>query len=127
MNPADWEPLAMTTEVLKFTTVGAVHIVEVNLPDDMDSAEFDRINEALSASFQDRTGGRWIIDLSTVSYMPSAGLGMLVNIRHQVKTVKGHLALCGMSSGLLGIFRACSLERLFTIHKSRQDALHALR
>jgi anti-anti-sigma factor len=55
--------------------------------------------------------------------MASAMLGMLVNMRQQIKASGGHLVLCNLSKPLIGIFKTCCMERLFTIVKDRAAAL----
>ena len=117
----------MPTELLKVSSVRSVNVVELFLPDDLDSSEFDRLNEGLATVFADQPNGRWILDLSQVRYMGSAALGLMVNIRHRVKSMNGRLALCHMSTALHQIFKACCLERLFTITRTREDALKVLR
>lgn len=117
----------MSTELLKVTDVGTVKLVELLLPDALDSTEFDRLNDALAGIFTDQASGSWILDLAQVEYMGSAALGLMVNIRHQIKTQGGRLALCGMSPRLHSVFKACCLERLFTICRSRDEAVRAVR
>ena len=117
----------MPTELLKVSIVRSVNVVELILPDDLDSSEFDRLNEGLATVFADQPNGRWILDLAEVRYMGSAALGLMVNIRHRVKSMNGRLALCHMSNPLHQIFKACCLERLFTIARTREDALKVLR
>jgi anti-anti-sigma factor len=117
----------MASELLTVTHTDSVHVVELLLPDALDSTEFDRLNEALAGIFQDQSAAPWILDLTKVEYMGSAALGLLVNIRHQVKTQGGKLALCGMSTRLHSVFKACCLERLFTICRTREEALRAVR
>ena len=104
----------------------SVNVVEVSLPTHLDSGEFDRLNDALLAVFTNVGGGRWVLDLSGLSYMGSSALGMMVNIRQRVKDGGGRLALCGMSPRLLRIFQTCCLERLFTIKQARADAVRAI-
>ena len=53
-------------------------------------------------------------------------LGLMVNMRQHVVQGSGKLVLCCLSPRLMEVFRACSLERLFTITKSRAEALNAL-
>src|SRR5687767_14897708 len=117
----------MPQELLKLSDLGEVTVVELFLPDALDSTEFDRLNEGLDDVFRDRTGGRWILDLSNVVYMGSAALGLMVYSRHRVKSQDGKLALCQMSPRLHQVFKACCLEKLFTIEKTREDAAKALR
>jgi anti-anti-sigma factor len=120
----------MADELLKVSTHGHVRVVELFLPGDLDSSEFDRLNESLADLFNDpegEQGGRWVLDLTHVAYLASSGLGLLVNIRQRVKNAGGALALCQMSPRLHQIFKTCSLERLFTITRTRDDAVRALR
>jgi anti-anti-sigma factor len=117
----------MPSELLKVSSEKSVNVVELFLPDDLDSSEFDRLNEGLATLFSDQPNTRWILDLAQVRYMGSAALGLMVNIRHRVKTMDGRLTLCHMSTSLHQIFKACCLERLFTITRTREDALKLLR
>ena len=117
----------MPTELLRVSSHQSVNVVELFLPDDLDSAEFDRLNEGLATVFSDQPNARWILDLAQVRYMGSAALGLMVNIRQRVKSMEGRLALCHLSTGLHQIFKACCLERLFTIARTREDALKAMR
>ena len=101
----------------------AVNIVELALPEYLDSAEFDRLNETLLGLFEQKRPKGWIIDLSAVEYMGSAMLGMMVNFRQKVHKGKGRLILCGVSPRLLEIIRTCCMDRLFPITKTRDEAI----
>ena len=117
----------MSAELLNISPLPTATVVEFALPDDLDSSEFDRLNERIAEIFVDRRPARWVLDLGPTRYMGSAMLGLMVNIRHRVKSVNGKLALCGMSPALHAIFKACCLEKLFTIARTREDALKLLR
>lgn len=115
------------SQLLKISNHSTINVVELALPDDLDSAEIDRLNENLAALFEDQTANRWVLDLSKVQYMGSAALGLMVNIRFRVKSMSGQLALCHLSPRLHQIFKACCLEKLFTITRTRDEALKLLR
>jgi anti-anti-sigma factor len=117
----------MPSELLKVSNHKSVNVIELFLPEDLDSTEFDRLNEGLDAALSNQPGDRWILDLKHVEYMGSAALGLMVNIRQRLKSQSGKLALCNMSARLLQIFKTCCLERLFTITRTREDAVKALR
>lgn len=104
-----------------------VRIAELYLSDTLDVMEFDRINEALLQAVDGDASGRWILDLTRTTYMGSAVLGLLVNIRQRVKQAHGRLVLCGLSPQLEQIFRACCMERLFTMAKTREEAIKVAR
>jgi anti-anti-sigma factor len=97
-------------------------VVELELPDQLDDSDFDQLNEKLLGLISEPSK-KWIIDLTKDSYMGSAMLGMMVNLRQQVKQTNGRLVLFGLSQRLMDIFRTCCMERLFTITRTRQEAL----
>src|SRR4051812_12714930 len=101
----------------------SVQIVELNLPEYLDSTEFDRLNESMLGLFSENTHKSWVIDLAKVNYMGSAMLGMMVNFRQRVNSVKGRLVLCNVSPKLLDIIKTCCMDRLFPIAKTRTDAI----
>jgi len=115
------------SQLLKISNHKSVNVVELALPDDLDSTEIDRLNEGLAALFADQTATNWVLDLANVQYMGSAALGLMVNIRFRVKSMSGQLALCHMSPRLHQIFKTCCLEKLFTITRTRDDALKLMR
>jgi anti-anti-sigma factor len=101
-------------------------VVELHLPEHLDSGEFDRLNEAMLKVFAEQPDAAWVLDLSRLSYMGSSVLGLMVNVRQRVKEADGRLALCGMSPRLHQIFRTCCLERLFVIKPDRAGAVRAV-
>jgi anti-sigma B factor antagonist len=117
----------MPTELLKVSNLQSVNVVELFLPDDLDSTEFDRLNDGLATVFSNQPNARWILDLAQVQYLGSAALGLMVNIRYRVKSMEGRLALCNLSTRLQQIFKTCCLERLFIITRNRDDAVKAIR
>jgi anti-anti-sigma factor len=113
----------MPAEFLKFQPGAQANVVELRLPESLDSMEFDNLNESMLKLLEGRTKQKWIVDLSAVAYMGSAMLGLLVNVRQQIKAGGGKLLLCGLSSAMMNIFKTCCMERLFTIVKDRRTAL----
>lgn len=113
--------------LFSLSTHHSVNVIELNLPDSIDAMEFDRLNDALQSSVADHKGEGWLIDLSKVAYLGSAMLGLIVNIRHNIRSQGGKLVLCGLSHRLADIIRATSMERLFKVCGTRADAIKALR
>jgi anti-anti-sigma factor len=114
-------------ELFRVQPLESVSVIELRLPEILDAVEFDRLNENMLAELNGKAAQHWVLDLTHVNYMGSAMLGLIVNIRQQIKSAGGRLVLCNMSSKLAEIFHACSMERLFTITKSRSDALKTLK
>jgi anti-sigma B factor antagonist len=116
----------MSSKFYTIKDINSVNVIELTLPDMLDSVEFDKLNETMLHVFDGRANEQWVLDLSQVEYVGSAVLGLMVNIRQHVKAGKGRLVLCALSKTLSEIFRASSLERLFTITKTRAEALRAV-
>jgi anti-anti-sigma factor len=110
-------------DFIQHQTEQSVSIVQMTLPEYLDPAEFDRLNESLLGLFDIKKSKGWVIDLTSVDYMGSAMLGMMVNFRQRVQSVKGRMVLCGVSPRLLEIIRTCCMDRLFPIAKSRAEAI----
>jgi anti-anti-sigma factor len=110
-------------DLFRVSSEQSVNIVEMSLPEYLDSSEFDRLNESLLGLFDMKAPKGWVFDLSAVEYMGSAMLGMMVNFRQRVQSHKGRLVLCGVSPRLLEIIRTCCMDRLFPIAKSRNEAI----
>ncbi|HEY1684253.1 MAG TPA: STAS domain-containing protein [Tepidisphaeraceae bacterium] len=98
-------------------------VAELFLNDSLDEMEFDHLNESLLGAIDAAPSGKWVLDLTQTSYMGSAVLGLLVNLRQRIKHAHGILVLCGVSPQLEKILRACCMERLFTIVKTRDEAM----
>jgi anti-sigma B factor antagonist len=100
-----------------------VRVAELFLNDSLDELEFDSLNEALLNAIDASPAEGWVLDLSQTSYMGSAVLGLLVNLRQRIKHARGTLILCGVTPQLEKIFRACCMERLFVMVKTREEAI----
>lgn len=113
----------MVNERFNITQERAAQVLQFFMPITLDTLEVDGIIEAVLAKLDSLPSQRWVVDLSRVDYLGSSMLGLFVNMRERIRHAGGSLILCGMSPQLHQIFRNCCLERLFTIAKSRSDAL----
>ncbi len=111
----------MAGDFVKLISEGSVNVIELSLPEQLDSDEFDRLNKDLMRVLDKKISGRWLLDLSSVEYMGSSVLGLMINARQHIKTGGGKLALSGLTPRLAQIFRTCCLEKLFVISKTRDD------
>lgn len=117
--------LPLSTHLYRLSKAGAVNVVDLTLPNTLDIEEFDRLNESILEAIRAELHGQWVLDLSQVAYMGSAALGLLVNLRQQIKQSGGRLVLCGLSPQMMHVFKTCCMERLFKINKGRKDAIAA--
>jgi anti-anti-sigma factor len=116
----------MSQTLFQVSVVDSARVVDLTLPVMLDSGEFDRINESLLELVNKEPQVWWVLDLSQLSYMGSSALGLMVNLRAQIKRAGGKLILCGMSPRLYQIFKTTSMHRLFDIKANRAEALRAV-
>jgi anti-anti-sigma factor len=67
-----------------------------------------------------------IFDLSRVSYFGSVFLALLLRCHKLVKSRGGELVLCGVGEMARELLRVTSLDLLWAIYDSREEALAAL-
>ena len=116
----------MSKDFFRQSSSQGINVIELILPDQIDAVEFDRLNESLLSKLTESASQRWVLDLTQAAYMGSVVLGLIVNVRQQIKQAQGKLVLCGLSDRMAEVFRACSLERLFKITRTRDEALRAV-
>jgi anti-anti-sigma factor len=117
---------AMAEKFVNVSQVGTVQVMDLRLPEQLDSGEFDQLNESFMRVLDGKSNGKWVLDLSSVNYMGSSVLGLMINIRQHIKSGGGKLALAGLTPRMAAIFHTCCLEKLFTIAKTRDDAVRAV-
>jgi anti-sigma B factor antagonist len=112
-------PAAFEVETL------AEHIQLVTVSGELDlsnSAELrGRVESAIRSG-----GGAVVIDLSGVTHMDSTGLASLIAAHQLVRAREGQLALVIGSEPVRRTVEVRGLDRLFTIFRTRDEALAAL-
>ena len=69
-------------------------------------------------------GGRdVIVDLSSTTFIDSTTLGVLVGGVKRLRTNEGQLSLVCSDRNITKIFEITGLDRVFTIHATREEAL----
>jgi anti-anti-sigma factor len=119
----------VTTELYKFNPPaadGKPHVIELQLPMQLDVIAFDDLNNAL-LGYISTNRADYVIDLAGTDYIGSAVLGLLVNLRTRIKRAGGRLVLCQLSPGILEIFKIGALETLFVLATTRNSAVAKLK
>ena len=68
---------------------------------------------------------KFVLDLSNVRYLDSAGLGELVATLKRVREVGGALHICGVNQRVDEAFHVTQLVRVLDIYKDRTEAISA--
>lgn len=66
-----------------------------------------------------------VVDLTAVRFMDSTGLGLLVGVLKRIRGLDGQLQLVIDAERLLKVFRITSLDQVFTVRATRDEALNA--
>jgi anti-anti-sigma factor len=117
----------MAREFFRIITDQGVNVIELTMPAGTDVSEFDALNQRTLAEIDAAAADGWVLDMSQFSYVGSAALGFMVNVRQRVLQADGILVICGISQNIMGTLRASSLGRLFSIIDSRAAAIGVVR
>lgn len=71
----------------------------------------------------DKGNRKLLIDLKSVDYVNSSGIGALVSILTSYKNNHGMVKLCGMGKGVQNIFVITKLTSVFDVEDTREAAL----
>lgn len=87
-----------------------------------------RLDAAIAIQFKDQmrnltefSSGRVILDMSSVDFMDSSGLGAVVAAMKYLGAGR-RLELAGLSEGVSKVFRLTRMDTVFTIHDTAGDA-----
>jgi anti-sigma B factor antagonist len=94
--------------------VGAQGYLDANTAEDLDN---------LIAAIFDQGVFKLAIDLSGVSFMSSAGAGILMVTHKQADTEGGGAVFVNPSEQVLGVFKVLGLGEIFTVVSSREAAI----
>lgn len=67
-----------------------------------------------------------LLDLEQVTFLSSAGLGVLLAIARQLHKRAGKIAVCSLSDSIRGVFLISGFHKIIPTHASREDALVAI-
>lgn len=89
-----------------------------------------RIDAAASRVFEEQalawleSGARnLVMDLSSISYISSAGLRVFLLIAKKVKEVEGSVKLCALTPAVNDVFEISGFSRLFSIYPSVEHVI----
>jgi anti-sigma B factor antagonist len=66
-----------------------------------------------------------VLDLSGVEVIDSAGFGIFISVLKRTRFLNGHLKLAGVLPEVLDLFYFLSLDKIFQIYQSRDEAITA--
>ena len=89
--------------------------------DSTTSAILERHLQGLAAAGETRV----VVDFSSVDYISSAGLRVLLALAKRGRDQKGRVALFGLNDSVRQVFELAGFVALFTIAPTRAEAVHS--
>ena len=84
---------------------------------------------ALEGALQELISGgeaRLVVDLGSVDYVSSAGLGVLLKSARLARAGGGRVVLCGLRQDVLPVFEVSGFLKLFEVHPTAAEAAGGL-
>ena len=89
----------------------------------------DREAQIISSEIEEvaaPAGWRVAIDMSQVTFLASAGLGVLVSVNNTAKDSKGKVAVYNIAPSLMDMLKLTHLDKLFLIKPDQASAVKAV-
>ncbi len=108
-------PVAVTYE-------GDVTIATLTRERILEDADIRALEETILPLIAQADSIRLVIDFSTVRFLTSAALGLLIRISKKVREQGGRLALCSIQPKIYEVFRITQLDQVFQIFPDADQA-----
>lgn len=69
---------------------------------------------------------RVVIDLATLTYMSSAGVGVVLVSSNSLRAKNGEFRLANVPKNVASVFKMCGIDGLLNMHASVDDAMSAM-
>jgi len=88
----------------------------------LDQLQITEIGQGIK-ELVDQGTTKLLLDFSNVDHLSSSSLGMLITVKKQIETNKGHLKLCAIKPTLFEVFKITRLDKVFSVYKTTDEAL----
>ena len=112
--------------VLILETRGQVGIAQVSIPEILHPDELDRVSRQFRQYVSSTNFRGYILDLSGMSYLTSAAIGMLMNAHAHLAAEGRRFAMVARADLVIETLQHTHLEKVFPICASIQEALSAI-
>jgi anti-sigma B factor antagonist len=107
--------------------IGPATVVEIHAVALMEQPLIDAIAEAISSQIVEQGKRKLIIDFTTVEYMSSRAINMVLVLKKKLADLPGaELILCGVGSRLSELVHITRLDKVLNIQPTQQDAIAAI-
>jgi len=110
---------------LKVTRTNDICVVEFEDRKILEEISIAEIGEMLADVVSSEPSIKLVASFRNVEHLSSAALGMLINLRNQVREKGGSLKLSNIRPQIYEVFKITKLHKLFEIHDTAAQAMHA--
>jgi len=96
-----------------------VFTVEEGDPDEVFASQ----REWLYKTVETREDPRFVIDLSSLNYLASSDIGLLITLKRRIDTRKGKVALVNVDPFIVDVLKTMRIDKLFSIHDDMPSAV----
>jgi anti-anti-sigma factor len=111
---------------MRLHSVEDVVVVELIIPGLSEGPLLEEVSDRLHEAIGRSMTKRMIVDFSRVRFIASRTLAVLVSLNQIIECHKGQFAICGLRHQVEQVFRFAGLDRVFTFHRTREDAISSL-
>lgn len=102
-----------------------VTVVSFNDSSILDVPQIQTIADSLYELVDKQACQKLVLDFSSVQFLSSSMLGVLINLKKKSQAIKGCVSLCGVRPDLMKLFSITNLEKLFDFHDTEEAALRS--
>jgi anti-anti-sigma factor len=111
---------------LKLSHKLAETVILVTLHGDVDASQATRLKMYCLDLLQNHNLNNLVLDLGEVPYVDSMGLSSFLSLYKSIRQRKGEFAVCKLQEDVKSLFELCSLDKVFLIYETQEEAKTAL-
>lgn len=116
----------MASSGLVVTRVKDVTVVAFGNSAVLDSLTVDAVAKELYALVEEQNKKKILLDFTSVEFLSSQMLGVLLSLHKKAVANGTELVLCGLRKSLMKVFRVMSLHKLLVFAPDGEEALRKL-
>jgi len=105
--------------------IDGVHVIELSRSDVLDTSYINRVQQELVAYAAEKHGASMVVDLSSVQFLSSTALGLLLALHQAVSKAGGTLGVAGAETEVHKAFKLVKLHKVVGIHDTVREAVDA--
>lgn len=90
---------------------------------EIDETKLQRLSHELGTIVDEPQRKRLVIDLGSVAFLTSTGMGTMISLKKKVQAGGGSIKLCSLNPDIRSLFSITQVDRLFDIEENADAAV----